>query len=422
LKSLARLALAGLFILLSQTSLLGRSAFFDPLLAAQEEEEEEPWKKDPYTDNDPEKWKAAGYTDFGRFLWAGDHGTTQIEKTLGAVEIIWLETEHFQLGCSLNSYKIPPDKIQKKKILAELDRLREKLPTIPKKVRVLNPWLRAHLYAQRLEDLWAEYTGLLGVSLSDFPDKPGRLVKGHYMGEGKYLGQKNKFAVMIVTKESTLGRYCERFANAYAHGGSKTHNFAESGSLFYGTCTELAEGYLSDDSRLHCNVIFGVTKNLLLGLKGYIHSLPLWFTEGLAHWYVDQIDERYHMFSKTKETFPNGKKLWKWRPRIKKLAKFGPEAYPSGNRLFEWSDLNTLAISHHMMFWSKVDYLLTNQKEAFGKFILGMNDRIFQPGVPANIEKVLQYQKQLFTEAFGVDYEQFEALWADWVLDEYPTK
>ena len=409
--------LVGLVLFSQSAPLFAGSVFSFP-----QDENQPKWKEDPYTENEPEQWKAAGYTDYGRFLWAGDHGTTEIEKTLGAVQIVWVETKHFQIGCSLPPYKLPPDKKQREKINEELDRLREKFPSIPKKVRRMDRWLRCHLYAQRLEETWEEFTKILGVDDSSFPTGPGNLVNGKFMGQGPYLGQKSKFTVMLLQKESTLGRYCKRFAPGYTHGGTKTHNFFASGSLFYGTCTELAEGYLADDSKLHCNVVSGVIHNLTNGLKGYTHKLPLWMEEGLAHWFVERVDERYHMFSKTKETFPNEKKLWKWRPRIRKLAKFGVEAYPSGKRLFTWKNLDGLSIAHHMMFWSKVDYLLQKDPQQFGEFLLAMSDPIFKPGEAPHIDKVINTQETVFPRVFGVDFDGFEAAWNEWVLDEYPTK
>ena len=148
----------------------------------------------------------------------------------------------------------------------------------------------------------------------------------------------------------------------------------------------------------------------------------MWLEEGLAHWFVEKVDERHHMFSKTKETLPNDKKLWKWRPRIRKLAKFGVEAYPSGKRLLNWKDLDGLTIAHHMMFWSKVDYLLQTHPKKFGEFILAMSDPIFRPGEAAHIDQVLRTQETVFPRVFGVGLDVLEAKWNEWVLDEYPAK
>ncbi len=168
------------------------------------------WKVDPYTDNDPKRMAKAGYVNYGPFEF-GSLGvdmvpSTSIAETLSYAEIIWMETEHFRFAIELPKWQVPTEAATKKKLRAELTELKKVLPKINPKTRRLDPWLRAHLTAYRMEKLYDETMALFGVTDASFPQDPKNVIvdaKKTYMGYGPYLGMRGKYLVLVVEKGAT---------------------------------------------------------------------------------------------------------------------------------------------------------------------------------------------------------------------------
>ena len=401
---------------------LGLLLLASPPVSAQEQEDLPKWKLDPYTNNEPELYKAAGYESYHRFMVTDDLGTTEIMNVLGDLKMIWVETEHFKIGSTLGEIKMPTDKITKKRITEEIERLRVKFPEMPKKFRKLDPWLRVHLYAQRLEDEYDYIQELLGVTDKDFPKNSGDWVRGKYMGEGPYMGQKNKFIALLATKKSTLHRFAQHWCDSnFTPESPIAHNFHKSSCMLYGTSPELADGYFHDDGRLHTNLAFGTAINLVLGYKGYMFDTPIWIKEGIAHHYVNQVDERYHNFTFIKDQYPNEKKLWKWEPRVRKLV--GNEAFMPFETVMSWTENSTFRIGHHMNMWSRVDYLIKTDRELFAKFVGDVKDYLRAPaGEVVTIEMVMKRHDELFQKLYKMTPAEFDEQWSEWVLDNYAKK
>ena len=111
-----------------------------------------------------------------------------IDDFLQYVQILWIETPHFRIGINLPAYTVPMDPVIRAKIRDELTRLAEKLPRVNPKARRLDPWLRAHLVAHRLEKLYAETQSLFGVKDEDFPAgfRVARIdAAGHFLHQEK---------------------------------------------------------------------------------------------------------------------------------------------------------------------------------------------------------------------------------------------
>jgi hypothetical protein len=401
---------------------LGLLLLTNPPASAQSQEDLPEWKVDPYTNNEPERYKAAGYEKYHRFMVTDDLGTTEVMNVLGNLEMIWVETEHFKIGSTLPEIKIPSDKISKTRILEEVERLRPKFDELPKKVKKLDPWLRVHLYAQRMEEEYDYLQELLGVTDKDFPKAAGEWVKGKYMGEGPYMGQKNKFVVLLTQKKSTLHRFAQRWCDANFTADSPiAHNFQKAGCMIYGTSPELADGYFGEDARLHTNLAFGTAVNIVLGYKGYMFDTPVWVKEGIAHHYVNQIDPRYHNFSFIKDQFPNEKKLWKWEPRVRKLV--DKEAFMPASTVMDWRAVDDFRIGHHMNLWSRVDYLIRTDRKRFASFVGEVKDFLRAPaGEVVTIDMVMERQMKAFQHIYGMTPEEFDQKWAAWVMETYSKK
>ncbi|MCB9879863.1 MAG: hypothetical protein H6835_19910, partial [Planctomycetes bacterium] len=135
-------------------------------LSAQDKPKLQKWQIDPYTDNEPKRIAAAGYVTYGPMPFGNLHAnkatTADIDKLLEFEKILWVETKHFRIGQSLPQWQVPTELKTKNKIREELTEMQKVLPGINPKTRRLDPWLRLHLTAYRMEKLYAETMELFG--------------------------------------------------------------------------------------------------------------------------------------------------------------------------------------------------------------------------------------------------------------------
>ncbi|MDB4734062.1 hypothetical protein OAF73_01665, partial [Planctomycetota bacterium] len=97
---------------------------------------------DPYTRGGKEKYvEAAGYVSMGGFEFGAAPDTTaEVSALLPDVEIRWIETPHFELGIALPKVKVTKE--ERKKVKAELTKLRKALPDVKPDTKIMDPWLR----------------------------------------------------------------------------------------------------------------------------------------------------------------------------------------------------------------------------------------------------------------------------------------
>src|SRR5262249_33774322 len=160
--------------------------------------------------------------------------------------ILWIETKHFRIGINLPPWTVPMDPETRAKIRGELERLAEKLPGINPKTRTLDPWLRAHLFAQRVEDVYDEFCKLAGVKDEDWPRDPDKVIVlpgKPYMGQGPFLGMKQKYLLLLFEKETPFLQYMKGYLGRESHFGQRWH-FKDVSCLIYTIATECDNGRL----------------------------------------------------------------------------------------------------------------------------------------------------------------------------------
>src|SRR5262245_14144841 len=162
---------------------------------ASTEREEAFERVDPYTRGEEAALAKLGYVQYGPFVLYDQVRTEQVEEALGQVAFLWLETAHFKIGSNLRTYKQVGDVREDDKLEAELKRLKKRLPYFAQLPRnKLDPWVRLHLFAQRLEEQYAEFQQRFG--LSDGP-AAARGKDGFEPGTGPYLGMDQKHVVLL---------------------------------------------------------------------------------------------------------------------------------------------------------------------------------------------------------------------------------
>lgn len=404
---------------------LGLGLGLCPGAQAQDAGEERPeWRVDPYTGNEPDAWAAVGYARGERFNFGDDHGNKDVEELLGTVQLRWVETAHFRIGSSLPEVKIHKD--EKKRLKDELDRLSERLPKLKSNAKTLDPWLRLHLYAMRLEDHYSRFQSLLGLTDADFPGPNGRAPAGApQRGNGPYLGMKEKFPVLLLEKKSSLGRYVNRWGGVSGSAGESPQilTFNGLGCMGYAVAWELFSDSAWDfDSGLHANLAWSMTQVFAASFKGYTHRLPIWFTMGLGNAFQRDVDPRYPTLFGVERAMDLAVKEWDWPPKVR--ARVKNEAFSSLDEMFRWRANEPRAFSDCLMAWSKVDWMLAhNEQGQFARFMDLVSDAVPAPrGKAPSDADVEAAARAALQTAWGLDPAAFDMAWAEWVVDTYPKK
>lgn len=384
------------------------------------------WKVDPYTKNDPEKMAAAGYLNYGPFefgsLAADEVSSTDVAATLEYVDIIWMETAHFRIGVQLPQWSVPTEAATKKKLRAELTALKARLPKVNPKTRKLDPWLRAHLTAYRMEKLYSETMTLFGVTDESFPQDPDKVLigpKDSYMGYGPYLGMRDKFLLLVTEKESTHRQYLKKFVGRDTKFPQRWH-FTDAGSLLFAVPTESDDFPLKHDTALHCALAFNVSQNLLDGFRHYSYDVPVWIKEGFGHWNSRRIDGKWPSFDQNEGSVADMKRLDKWRPYAKSLlskkGKWAPFPTVAG-----WRDFGAITFNDHVMVYSRMDYLMSLGPTRWQKFLRAVKGRVDDQWQPDQRDLVGATREGL-KQAYGLTFLNFDDRWRAWVKETYPSK
>ena len=388
-----------------------------PLSAQEKEPGDEPFRKDPYTKNDPAAIQAAGYLSYHPFSFADGARTEAVERVLGdGVEMLWVETAHFKIGSSLPEYLITEPE-ERERVKEELERLRIRIPKIKPKERKLDPWLRLHLYAQRCEEIYAEFERQFGLAEVRFPSSKGSTVDGVYRGEGPYWGMGDKFTVLLFEKESSYGRVKQKYLQGIGGDSSARYLFSKSDGMLF--AAHVQGSSMDSDTVLHCAVAYNLVHNFVDSTCHYSFPIPVWMSTGLAHVHARAISPKQNYFTEDKSYTPDEKDIWNWPPRI--YARVKNEVWPPAAKLFAATDAADFKYTDHMMAWSRMDYLLREHPAAMGAYLLGVKAQIAQGRAPTSEEIAAQHDRA-FAEAFGIDAAGFDTAWTEWVLKNYPKK
>lgn len=375
---------------------------------------------DPYTGGDPALMAAVGIEAYAPMFWAEKHTTGDIVTELGEqAQICFAETRHFKIGIGLAARPFPIDKDEKKDLLAEFKAIGAKLPKF-KPGRRVDSWQLVHLYAQRLEALYADFCKRIGYVDEAPPCVDGKGQDGRGfdarggLGKGPFLGQHGKFCVLMVEKRGDLARYLRRFAGRDEEEGA-CHHFLASNSLVLVSTPDIRTGALSTDRAMHCNVVYGMVRNFVTGLGGYTYDVPVWNVEGLAHWYRLRLDTGYNTIAGLPE--PQWVLLHDADWQAKARARADTGAFAPAKELLAWDMADMRDFHKHVMVWSRVDFLMSLGDEKYGRYLKMIK------GLPVVGQKskaqILARQAEALAAVYGFDEEGFDRAWVDWVKKNY---
>lgn len=374
---------------------------------------------DPYTRGAPEVLDRAGYVSLGPFPWMAGVRTEDVEKTLGERRVLWIETAHFKLGSTLATYRTAADKREDKKLRAELERLAKKLDHLEPEKNRLDPWLRLHLFAQRLEDQYAEFLKRFGFDDQDFlPAREPAPSGSPSMGSGPYLGMDMKPTVLLTEKTSTLGRFLRYYSNQAE--ACTWRGRLEGGTMFLGQSAECVRQYGYElDAALQCAVAANLAFNLVDGFRKNHNSSPVWFKCGLASWFSRRIDERWTIYARG-TTFTFDDDSWKWAPRVRGLV--AHDLAIPWSRMLEWTSWEEIDAPGHMVLWSRVDWLLSRKDADLRAFLMGMTESLVYVPALARARVSRERQEDSLRAGFGGTPAELDTQWKEFVLKNTPKK
>ena len=371
---------------------------------------------DPYTKGgDPELMKAAGYVSMGGFEFGPAPDTTvETNKALGYLDIRWIETKHFEIGVALPQAKVTGD--ERDKIRAELTEMQAYFEDINPKTRILDPWLRAHLYAKRVEETYADVQEFLGVTDEDFADNDviyNTSARKKYMGIGPHLGQLGKYEILFLPSEGAAVTYLKNKLGLTTK-LSQRWNIVERETEML--VVHIGQGRMKVDESLHGHTVFNIVHLLLNGYKHYSYELPVWATEGVAHWFERKLNPKWNTFDSAEGAAAEMTKKADWTGPVKKMI--SSKKAPSFPALIGLRTFAEFELEHHYATWSIVDFLMTAHPEFLPHYMASLSGMKDANGYDDNSE-MANVQRQLFKEKLGMSYSQFETAWKEWVAENY---
>ncbi|QDU66291.1 hypothetical protein [Engelhardtia mirabilis] len=362
---------------------------------------------DPYTQGDAVLLAAAGLTSLGGFEF-GTTDTADVDKYMAEADIRWIETEHFQIGMALGPYK--PGRTDKKKIQAELAELQLVLPEVPLKPRSLDPWLRAHLFARRAEAIYTRMQQILQVDDSMFPPPVEMFdINSKFMGMGPYLGQRNKYEVLMVPSEGMGNDFLSHYFGLQVY-QSQRWNVLERDSLV--AVLVVDDGDLKDDTGMHCHMAFNLAINLLDGYKHYSYELPIWIREGIGHLLEREVSPVFNTFDGDEGSAGVQTTKSDWLGETRKLIK--KDELPSMAKMVRLRGYGELDLPLHFACWSKAQYLAEVHPDALAKILGDLTGLLSEDHIPDG-SNMLDHHREAFQTHLGMTYAQFDSAWLEWV-------
>lgn len=380
---------------------------------------------DPYTKNQPDLLAKAGYENLGPFAFGTGQTSGGIEALLGTEPLMWVETKHFRIGCSLPSLKIkgrePWRRDWQKQIAAEIKELRAVMPGIKKKPKQLDPWLRTHLYALRLEKIYHDVSGVLGVDDSWFPTRRREAISPkEYRGKGPFFGMTEKFTVLILRTGASHARYTRAYHGLEMAEPIRIHD-AKHGSLYWGCSVENANGLFHIDHALHANLAFNIAHNLYSSFRGFGHDMPAWVVTGLGHWHARRVTPRFPTYDRKDERDREERSaFWEWDTRVHGLVK--NNVFEAVAPFIDRLDAGKFGVEQHMQSWALVDFLLAHKKPQMRTFLHTMKDPFHERRRMPTAEELLVRQRQALIQAFECDVSEIEVAWRSAVLSTKSKK
>ena len=388
-------------------TLLAVAALLAPLAAQKRAPDDDvcPWCR-----NDPALMKAAGVVSHGP-MPIGPKDSVDLAATLGPERWLFLETAHIRWASSLGATNV--DRGEQQRVAAELDELRKALPDVPKVVKKLDPHLRLHLLAQRGEKLYARFQEVLGVKDEDFPEQ--RAATGPYMGNGRYLGEKDKFELVLHRQRDTHKRFVETFSGAAVEDALRWHMAGQHKMI---ASIPAEDSDLREDRWLFPHVAHNLTHLMFCAYKHFSYDPPVWLDEGLAIAMEKEIEPSSLTNEGEEGTFRDDKGPSDWAAAARKLASSGKAV--SLAELMHRKSFGELERDAAVVAWSMVRFLIDEHPASFAPFLGDVKGQLDEKGYPTGSD-LPGLQRASLKRLFGWSPAELDQEWRAWITRPPPA-
>ncbi|MFH1999341.1 MAG: hypothetical protein ABIK28_06655 [Planctomycetota bacterium] len=232
---------------------------------------------------------------------------------------------------------------------------------------------------------------------STFP-LPGDEDKIQRTNLGPYFGCKGKFIVLLFEQEANVARYLASYMDNYS---KKVYRYKirTDDCLLLACNRDTFSSYEDEDCVFFCHVTSNMVRNLVSAYRGYKYNLPLWWMEGLTHWYCRKIDPEFYSPMNMADQKMDVRKDSEWEKKV--YARVKNDYFRPAGEIIVINDPREMDFADHMMAWSRVDYLLSLGSEKAGKFMWIINELPYDDR--NTFEDVLKSQEKAMKEAWDLD-------------------
>jgi hypothetical protein len=356
----------------------------------------------PWCKNDPDTMKKAGIVTHGP-MPIGPKTSTELAAELPGPQWIFLETEHIRWASSLPAVVV--ELADQERVEAELARLRLLLPDVPQKVKKLDPWLRLHLIAMKGEEFYARFEKLLAVTDDQFgvPRTDG----APFMGDGKYLGEKNKFEVVLHASHITHNQFTKDFSGTQVTGSLRWH-FPDHRMLVSIPCED--PDY-KKDRLLFPHVVHNLSHLFLSAYKHFTYYPPAWIDEGVALAMEKEIDPRSMTNEGEEGTLHDRVSPPDWDVEVRKMIARGRHKHMA--ELMYVKELGELDSDALYTCWSIARFWMETRPADLAKFLGGVKGQLDANGQPSG-KDLPDLQRRLLKEICGWTPSGLDEEWKTW--------
>jgi hypothetical protein len=355
---------------------------------------------------EPAIMQALGFESWGPIAFGPAElgGSAGLEKELPMASWLVLETAHFRWASSLGAESIKTE--DRARLEPYFERLRAvglKISARPKK---LSPRLRLVLMAMRAEDLYARFLVLIDHADADFP--ASRQPAGPYLGNGRYLGEADKFELLVHKASQTHAMFTNDHMGAVVTGALRWH-FRDPHKLF--ASVPASDSDLKKDRWLWPYIAHNLGHMFFAAYKHFSYQPPVWLDEGLALM-LEREEEPLSITTEGEEgTLNEDVRAKDWKKELRKIA---AKSEPRLAELFPKNTLGSLSELEAASCWSRLVFLNAEHPKELALLLGGVKGQLDAEGYPTGRDLV-GLQRKLLAEHFGWTPAEFDTAYFAWL-------
>jgi hypothetical protein len=359
----------------------------------------------PWCKNDPALMKKAGIVSHGP-IPIGPRGSQAIEASLPAGQWVFLETAHLRWGSSLPAVTV--DLEDKKRVVAEVARLHELLPAVPLEPKKLDPFLRLHLFAMKGEELYAHFEKILDVTDEDFPET--RTQNAPFMGAGRYLGEKDKYEIVIHSVAANHRAFTKDFCGSEVTSSLRYH-FPDLHKIILSV--PAVDPDMKKDRWLYPYIVHNLTHMMFCGYKHFSYDPPAWIDEGLACALEKEIEPQSTTNEGEEGSMSDLKGPKDWSAAVKRLIAMGKQK--STADLMHVKRVDGFDLDGKMTCWSMMRFLIDTEPAPLAKLLGAVKGQLDDKGYPTG-KDLPDLTRRSMKDLMNWTPAAFDEAWKAWAV------